>query len=82
MPILTAVGIVTEELAVLWVTLIGAILVPGLAISDQNKMEQATEDSYFHGVDEGWQAANDDNRRGIELATERDIPRGKRGLYE
>lgn len=78
-PILTAYGIVTEEMAVLWVSLLGAILVPGLALSDQNQMEQATVDSYNHGLDEGWQAASDENRRGIELARESDIQRGKHG---
>lgn len=62
MPILIAIGIVTEEVAVLWATLIGAILVPGAAIHEQTQHEQDTEDSYYIGVNEGWQAASDEER--------------------
>lgn len=75
MPILIAIGIVTEEIAVLWATLIGAILVPGAAIHEQTKHEQDTEQSYYIGIDEGYQTAVDDNRRGIEIAHESDIKR-------
>ena len=82
MPILIAIGIVTEELAVLWATLIGAVLVPGAAIHEQTKHEKDTNDSYMIGVDEGYQAAADDNRRGIEIAQESDLQRGLRGDNE
>lgn len=79
LPILTAYGLITEDTAVLWATLLGAILVPGLALSDQLKHEHVEEQSYLQGVDEGWLAASDENRRGIELARESDIQRGKHG---
>lgn len=77
-PVLIAYGIVTEEVAILWASLIGAILVPGAAIHEQTKHEDDTQESYYIGVDEGYQVAVDENRRGVEIAQRGDVERAKR----
>lgn len=71
LPILTTYGILTEEQAVLYATLLGSILVPGLALHDNSRAERDQLASYEQGLDEGWQAATN---------TERDSPRGENGL--
>lgn len=87
LPILVAYGILTEETATLYIALIGAILVPSLAMNDVNKAEQIIveekQSSYEVGLDDGyqvandeWIAANDDDRRG----TETQLRKGKHGL--
>lgn len=87
LPILVFYGIISEETAPLYVALLGAILVPSLALSDANKTGQIiTEEkdiSYNRGLDEGWQAASDEwlpdhdsDRRGHEI----ELKRGKHGL--
>lgn len=67
-PIFTAYGIVSEEMAVLYVTLLGTILVPWVALNDQAKSEVLHEENYQRGLDEGWLAAHDTDRRGSETA--------------
>ena len=86
LPLLVAYGIISEENASLYVALLGAILVPSIALSDANKTERVIteekQDSYETGLDDGWQAAssewiadNDSDRRGNEIETKR----GKHG---
>lgn len=86
LPLLVTYGIISEEIAPLYVALLGAILVPSIALSDANKTERVItaekQDSYEIGLDEGWQAASsewladhDNNRRGSEI----EIQRGKHG---
>lgn len=64
LPIVTAAGIITEELAALYATLLGAILVPWLGLVDTSNNEQEAEAQYWRGLDEGWQAASDEERGG------------------
>lgn len=52
----------TEQMAALYATLLGSILVPWLALSDQSQHERSEEDSYQRGLDDGWQAATDTER--------------------
>ena len=86
LPLLVAYGIISDESATLYVALIGAILVPSLALSDANKTERVIteekQDSYETGLDDGWQAASsewiaehDSDRRGAEIERQR----GKHG---
>lgn len=49
LPIVTAAGIMTEEQALLWATLLGTVLVPGLALSDNIKQDRALTEEYEHG---------------------------------
>jgi len=69
LPIITAAGIITEQTAALWATLIGAILVPWVALEDNHSAElEKTElekqaqvlqaEEYSRGLDEGWEAAS------------------------
>ena len=39
LPLVTAAGIITEQTAALWATLIGAILVPWIALEDNHSAE-------------------------------------------
>lgn len=59
LPILTAIGMVTEEMALLYATLIGTILVPWLGLNDQVVAEENEESAYRDGLDEGYQVAQD-----------------------
>lgn len=68
LPILTGYGIMSEDMAVLYATLLGTILVPWVALNDQAKHEAIEEENYLRGLDEGWQAAHDADRRGREQA--------------
>lgn len=69
LPIITATGIITEQTAALWATLIGAILVPWIALEDNHSAElEKTElekqahvlqvKEYSRGLDDGWSAAS------------------------
>lgn len=57
LPIVTATGILTEEMAALYATLLGAILVPWLGIIDTANNEQEETAHYLDGLDDGYQAA-------------------------
>jgi hypothetical protein len=68
LPIITAAGIITEQTAALWATLIGAILVPWIALEDNHSAElELTEhekiaerdrlEQYQRGLNEGYDAA-------------------------
>ncbi|MFW0112099.1 phage holin [Rothia sp. CCM 9416] len=43
-PLLTAYGLVSEELAPLWVSLVSAVLVPGLALANTPGAGNSPED--------------------------------------
>lgn len=58
LPILTAYGIITEEIAALYATLLGAILVPWLGLVDTAHNEQENLEQYWRGLDEGYHAAS------------------------
>ena len=58
LPIITAAGIMTENMAALWATLLGAILVPWVALEDNHSAELESRDQYNRGLDEGWSAAS------------------------
>lgn len=58
LPIVTAAGIMTENMAALWATLIGAILVPWVALEDNHSAELESREEYQRGLDEGWSAAS------------------------
>lgn len=58
LPIITATGILTEQTAALWATLIGAILVPWVALEDNHSAELESRDEYVRGLDDGWSAAS------------------------
>lgn len=86
LPLLVAYGIISEENATLYAAIVGAILVPTIALNDANKTERVIteekQDSYETGLDDGWQAASselladsDSDRRGAEI----EIKRGKHG---
>lgn len=64
LPIVTAAGIITEEMAALYATLLGAILVPWLGLVDTANNDKEREAEYWRGLDEGWQAASDEERGG------------------
>lgn len=57
LPIITAAGIMTENMAALWATLLGAILVPWIALEDNHSAELESRDEYERGLDEGYEAA-------------------------
>lgn len=57
LPIITAAGIMTENMAALWATLLGAILVPWIALEDNHSAEIENRDSYARGLDDGYDAA-------------------------
>ena len=68
LPIITAAGIMTENMAALWATLLGAILVPWVALEDNHSAElEKTElekqahvlqvKEYSRGLDDGYDAA-------------------------
>ena len=57
LPIITATGILTEQTAALYATLIGAILVPWVALEDNHSAELETVEEYQRGLDEGYDAA-------------------------
>lgn len=68
LPIITAAGIMTENMAALWATLLGAILVPWVALEDNHSAElEKTElkkqahsiqlEEYARGLDDGYDAA-------------------------
>ena len=57
LPIITAAGILTEQTAALWATLIGAILVPWIALEDNHSAELENRDEYERGLDDGYDAA-------------------------
>lgn len=50
-------GIITEELAVLYATLLGSILVPWLGLVDSQLHEAEEQQSYIAGLDDGYSAA-------------------------
>lgn len=62
LPLVTAAGIITEETAALYATLLGAILVPWLGLVDTVKYEQDNQESYERGLDEGYDAARGNDR--------------------
>lgn len=62
LPLVTAAGIITEELAALYATLLGAILVPWLGLIDTANNDKEREAEYWRGLDEGWQAGRDEER--------------------
>lgn len=47
----------TENMAALWATLIGAILVPWVALEDNHSSELESRDAYERGLGEGYDAA-------------------------
>ena len=53
LPILTAIGMLTEEMALLYATLIGTILVPWLGLNDQVVADEKELESYHEGLAEG-----------------------------
>lgn len=53
LPILTAYGIVSEEMAVLYATLLGTILVPWLAINESAQSSDNEHKAYNEGVTDG-----------------------------
>lgn len=57
LPIITATGILTEQTAALYATLLGAILVPWIALEDNHSAELETVEEYQRGLDEGYDAA-------------------------
>ena len=57
LPIITATGILTEQNAALYATLLGAILVPWVALEDNHSAELETVEEYQRGLDEGYDAA-------------------------
>lgn len=57
LPIITATGILTEQTAALYATLLGAILVPWVALEDNHSAELESRDEYERGLDEGYDAA-------------------------
>ena len=62
LPIVTAAGIMTEEMAALYATLLGAILVPWLGLIDTANNAKEQEAEYWRGLDEGYQVARDEER--------------------
>lgn len=60
LPIVTAAGIMTEEMAALYATLLGAILVPWLGLIDTANNDKERESEYWRGLDEGYQVARDE----------------------
>src|SRR5699024_10250487 len=54
-PIMTAMGILTEEMALLYATLAGTILVPWVALDDANRVEDLANEEYYRGNNEGFE---------------------------
>ena len=52
----------TEEMAALYATLLGAILVPWLGLIDTANNAKEQEAEYWRGLDEGYQVARDEER--------------------
>lgn len=57
LPIITAAGIMTEQTAALWATLVGAILVPWIALEENHSAELDRIEEYKRGLDDGHGAA-------------------------
>lgn len=53
LPILTAIGILTEEMALLYATLFGTILVPWIGLNDQVVADENELEAYHEGLVEG-----------------------------
>lgn len=53
LPVLTAYGILSEEMALLYGTLLGTILVPWLALNESAHAEDEEHRAYNEGVTEG-----------------------------
>lgn len=62
LPIITAAGMMTENMAALWATLIGAILVPWVALEDNHSAELENVEEYQRGLDEGYDAATNHDK--------------------
>lgn len=62
LPIITAAGIMTENMAALWATLLGAILVPWAALEDNRSAELENIEHYQRGLDEGYDAATNHDK--------------------
>ena len=62
LPIITAAGIMTENMAALWATLIGAILVPWVALEDNRSAELESKNEYERGLNDGWSAASGNDK--------------------
>lgn len=62
LPIITATGILTEQTAALYATLLGAILVPWIALEDNHSAELETVEEYQRGLDEGYDAATNHDK--------------------
>ena len=62
LPIITATGILTEQTAALYATLLGAILVPWVALEDNHSAELETVEEYQRGLDEGYDAATNHDK--------------------
>lgn len=58
LPIITATGMMTESMAALWATLLGAILVPWIALEENHRAERESRNEYERGLDDGWDAAS------------------------
>ena len=52
---MTAMGILTEEMALLYATLVGTILVPWVALDDANRVEDLADEEYYRGHNEGFE---------------------------
>lgn len=52
----------TENMAALWATLIGAILVPWVALEDNHSAELENVEEYQRGLDEGYDAATNHDK--------------------
>ena len=52
---MTAMGILTEEMALLYATLAGTILVPWVALDDANRGEDLADEEYYRGHNEGFE---------------------------
>lgn len=62
LPIITATGILTDQTAALYATLLGAILVPWIALEDNHSAELETVEEYQRGLDEGYDAATNHDK--------------------
>src|SRR5699024_10495454 len=54
-PIMTAMSILTEEMALLYGTLAGTILVPWVALDDANRVKDLAVEEYYRGYNEGYE---------------------------
>src|SRR5699024_11288442 len=55
LPIMAGMGILTEEMALLYATLAGTILVPWVALDDANRVEDLADEEYYRGHNEGFE---------------------------